>query len=132
MPKQNREPGEDKEPGFTRLPAGRHGLPRDYVAENQRARLLVGIVRAVARRGYNTATITDIAEGASVSRQTFYDNFQNKEQCFLAAYDRAVDDVQTAMAAAAEPLTEWPEEVTAALGALLDFFGQESLSLIHI
>ena len=101
MPKQNREPGEDKEPGFTRLPGGRHGLPRDYVVKNQRARLLVGIVRAVARHGYNAATITEIAEGASVSRQTFYDNFQNKEQCFLAAYDRAVDDVQTAMAAAA-------------------------------
>lgn len=126
MPKRSREPGEDQEPGFTRLPAGRHGLPRDYVVDNQRARLLVGIVRAVARRGYNAATITEIAEGASVSRQTFYDNFQNKEQCFLVAYDRVVDDVQTAMAVAAESLTEWPEKVTAALGALLDFFSQES------
>jgi AcrR family transcriptional regulator len=125
VPKQNRSPGEDQEPGFTRLPAGRHGLPRDYVVENQRARLLVGIVRAVARRGYNAATITEIAESASVSRQTFYDNFRNKEQCFLAAYDRAVDEVQTAMAAAADPLTEWPEKVTAALGALLDFFAPE-------
>jgi AcrR family transcriptional regulator len=123
--KPNRGPGEDEELGFTRLPAGRHGLPRDYVVENQRARLLAGIVRAVARRGYNAATITEIADAASVSRQTFYDNFQNKEQCFLAAYDRAVDDVQTAMAAAGEPLSEWPERVTAALGALLDHFAPD-------
>ena len=78
MPKRDRAPGGEEEPEFTQLPAGRHGLPRDYVVENQRARLLVGIVRAVAQRGYNAATITAIAEAASVSRHTFYDNFQRQ------------------------------------------------------
>ncbi len=126
MPKRIREPGDDKEAEFPQLPAGRHGLPRDYVVENQRTRLLAGIVRAVGRRGYNAATITAIAEAASVSRHTFYDNFKDKEQCFLAAYDRAVDDVQTAMAASAELPTEWPEKVMAALSALLGFFASES------
>ncbi len=125
MPKRNREPGEHEEPGFARLPAGRHGLPRGYVVENQRTRLLVGIVRAVARRGYNATTITEIAEAASVSRQTFYDNFQNKQECFLAAYDRAVDDVQTAMAGAGQSPSEWADKVAAALGALLDRFAPE-------
>lgn len=126
MPKRDREPGDDEKAGFTQLPAGRHGLPRDFVVENQRARLLAGIVTAVARHGYHAATITAIAEAAAVSRHTFYDNFQNKEQCFLAAYDRAVADVQAAMAAAAEPLSEWPAKVKAALGALLDFFAPET------
>jgi len=125
VPKLNLASGEDEEPKFTRLPAGRHGLPRDYVIENQRARLLVGIVTAVARRGYNAATITAIAEAASVSRHTFYDNFQNKEQCFLAAYDRAVEDVEAEIAAAAQARTEWPEKVTAAIIALLEFFAPE-------
>jgi AcrR family transcriptional regulator len=123
--KRDRASGEDEEPKFTHLPAGRHGLPRDYVVENQRARLLVGIVTAVARRGYNAATITAIAEAASVSRHTFYDNFQNKEQCFLAAYDRAAEDVEAAIAAAAQAPAEWPEQVKAALAALLAFFAPE-------
>lgn len=125
MPKRNRASGEDEEPRFAPLPAGRHGLPRDYVVENQRARLLVGIVTAVAKRGYNAATITAISEAASVSRHTFYDNFQNKEQCFLAAYDRAAEDVEAAIAAATQAPAEWPERVKAALAALLDFFAPE-------
>lgn len=125
MPKRNRASGEDEEPRFTPLPAGRHGLPRDYVVENQRARLLVGIVGAVAWRGYNAATITSIAETASVSRHTFYDNFQNKEQCFLAAYDRAAEDVEAAIVVAAQAPAEWPEKVKAALTALLGFFASE-------
>jgi AcrR family transcriptional regulator len=125
VPKRDRESGEHEESEFTPLPAGRHGLPRDYVVENQRARLFVGIVRAVALRGYNAATITAIADAASVSRHTFYDNFENKEQCFLAAYSRVVEDLEAEMVAAAEPLTEWPEQVRAAIDALLEFFAQE-------
>ncbi len=95
------------------------------MVENQRARLLVGIVRAISKRGYNQTTITQIAEAAAVSRHTFYDNFQNKEQGFLAAYDHAYEDVSSAMQSAAEPFDDWHEQVKAALAALLEFFAAE-------
>ncbi len=59
-------------PGLHRLPPGRHGLPRDFVAQNQRDRLAAGTIAAVAERGYNETTIGDIAAAAGVSRRTFY------------------------------------------------------------
>ena len=48
-----------------RLPPGRHGLPRAFVAENQRERLLNGVVEAVAEHGYNATTIGQISAAAS-------------------------------------------------------------------
>jgi AcrR family transcriptional regulator len=61
--------------GKTRLPPGRHGLPREFVAENQRERLLNGVVDAVAEHGYNATTIGAIAEAAKIARRTFYEYF---------------------------------------------------------
>ncbi len=56
--------------GQERLPPGRHGLPREVVAENQRERLLNGVVEAVVEHGYNATTIGAITEAAQISRRT--------------------------------------------------------------
>ena len=69
------------------LPRGRARLPRQVVAESQRQRLLNGMVEAVAARGYGAATVTDVTKLARVSRTTFYENFKDKQDCFLAAYE---------------------------------------------
>lgn len=104
-----------------RLPAGRHGLPREFVAENQRERLLNGVVDAVAEHGYNATTIGAITEAAKISRRTFYEHFKDKEGCFLAAYEMIDTHVRGAMLAAAERHPDpWPERVRASLTALLD------------
>jgi len=68
------------------LPRGVHGLDRDVVLMSQRARLLEAIVRAVAEQGYAATRVQDITRLAGVSRSTFYEQFADKEQCFLAAY----------------------------------------------
>ena len=86
--------------GKDRLPPGRHGLPRDFVAENQRERLLNGVVEAVAEHGYNATTIGKITEAAKISRRTFYEYFEGKEDCFLAAYEMIDDHVRGSMLAA--------------------------------
>ncbi len=74
---------------FSRLPTGRHGLPRSFVERNQRLRLIAAMLRALARRGYPAATIGQLTREAGVSRSAFYAQFENKEQCFLATYDLA-------------------------------------------
>ena len=56
------------------------------VAEWQRARMLDGMARAVAEKGYARATVADVVSRAGVSRKTFYEQFDDKEDCFLAAY----------------------------------------------
>jgi AcrR family transcriptional regulator len=112
-------------PGAERLPAGRHGLPREVVAENQRERLLNGVVDAVAEHGYNATTIGAITEAARISRRTFYEHFKDKEGCFLAAYEMIDTHVRGAMLTAAERSPSWPERVRASLAALLDVLGRD-------
>jgi AcrR family transcriptional regulator len=111
--------------GKVRLPPGRHGLPREFVAENQRERLLNGVVDAVAEHGYNQTTIGAIAETAGISRRTFYEYFKDKEDCFGAAYGMIDEHVRGAMLAAGDPAAPWPERVRDRLAALLGVLGRD-------
>lgn len=112
--------------GHVRLPPGRHGLPREFIAENQRERLLNGVVEAVAKYGYNETTIARIVEAAKISRRTFYEHFVGKEECFLAAYEMIDAHVRTAMLAVGEDAEPWPEGVRARLAALLDVLARDT------
>jgi AcrR family transcriptional regulator len=108
-----------------RLPAGRHGLPREFIVQNQRERIVTALVDTVAERGYNATTVANITKAASVSRRTFYEHFADKEACFLAAYEMVADHIATAMRAAAESFEEWPQQVRAALATMLRFLSGE-------
>src|SRR6187455_2663699 len=72
-------------PELAGLPPGRHGLPREFVAHNQRERLIAGLAEAVAENGYAGTTIAHIPRQAAVSRRTFYEHFSSKDECFIAA-----------------------------------------------
>jgi AcrR family transcriptional regulator len=109
-----------------RLPPGRHGLPRALVAENQRERLLDGVVEAVAEHGYNATTITRITAAAKISRRTFYEYFEGKEDCFLAAYEMIEAHVLDSMLAAPGAGEPWPERARARLAALLDVLARDA------
>jgi len=111
--------------GAERLPAGRHGLPREVVTENQRERLLNGVVDAVAEHGYDATTIGAITEAAKISRRTFYEHFKDKEGCFLAAYEMIDTHVRGAMLMAAERRATWPERVRSSLAALLEVLSRD-------
>src|SRR5436853_2541679 len=73
------------------LPGGRHAAPREVVVESQRARMLGAMAGAVAEKGYAHTAVADVIERAGVSRKTFYEHFDNKEACFLVAYDAGVE-----------------------------------------
>jgi AcrR family transcriptional regulator len=90
------------------LPRGRHAAPREVVRETQRARMLDAMVGAVAEKGYAHVAVADVIQGAGVSRKTFYEQFANKEECFLAAYDAGVEGLLAAIdEALAEPAPDW-------------------------
>jgi AcrR family transcriptional regulator len=74
-----------------RLPRGRHAAPREVVWESQRGRMLAAMATAVGEKGYGAVSVADVIARAGVSRRTFYEHFDNKEECFLAAYDAGVD-----------------------------------------
>jgi AcrR family transcriptional regulator len=79
------------------LPRGRHGLSRDEVEASQRGRMLEACFRVVAEKGYTRFTVADVVAAAGVSRETFYEHFRDKEDCFLAAYELSVEAVLAAM-----------------------------------
>jgi AcrR family transcriptional regulator len=123
--KKAAEPSLDAPASSPRLPAGRHGLPREFIAQNQRERIITALVDTVAERGYNATTVAHITKAASVSRRTFYEHFAGKEPCFLAAYEMVTDHIRESMHVAAEAFEEWPQKVRAALATMLRFLAGE-------
>ncbi len=85
-----------------RLPRGRHGLPREQVIASQRERILVATAEAMAENGYIGTSVAAILKRAGVSRETFYEQFRSKEDCFEAAYERAVQLLLDRIALATE------------------------------
>ncbi|RZS31133.1 TetR family transcriptional regulator [Herbihabitans rhizosphaerae] len=79
----------NESPAFEALPRGRHRLTREQVVESQRSRLLVAMADAVAEKGYVHTSVADVLKRARVSRETFYQNFADKEACFLASLDHS-------------------------------------------
>lgn len=105
---------------------GRHQLPREFVALHKRRRIMDAIVELTAEQGYEATKIGDIVRRAGVARKTLYDNFEGKEQVFLAAFDASVEEVMGRIEeACAEFDGEWEGRVEAGLGAFLAYVAEE-------
>jgi len=116
---------EEYPPELARLPPGRHGLPREFVTHNQRERLIAGIAEAIAENGYSGTTIAHITRAAAVSRRTFYEHFESKDECFVAAYDTVMKELQERVTAAFEETDEWAQAIKAGIAAMLEFLASE-------
>lgn len=116
---------EDYPPELARLPPGRHGLPREFVVHNQRERLIAGLAEAIAESGYSGTTIAHITRHAAVSRRTFYEHFSSKDECFVAAYDAVMEQLQERVSASFESTEDWPHAVRAGIAAMLEFLAAE-------
>jgi len=108
-----------------RLHRGRNGLPREQVSDIQRARLLAATTELVARDGAGMVTVAHVVARAGMSRRTFYELFENREACFLAAFDEAVAHAAAVVVPAYGGVRGWREQVRAGLAALLWFLEDE-------
>lgn len=108
-----------------RLPRGRHGLPREFVAQNQRERLLAALAECLYERGYEETTVATIGKCAGVSKSDFYKHYESKDACFLAAYDDVVERIRETLRAACGQRDDWAGGVLDALAALLAFLAGE-------
>ncbi|MGW0250683.1 TetR/AcrR family transcriptional regulator [Nocardia goodfellowii] len=121
------------QPAARQLPRGRHGLPREQVIASQRERILQAMAEAMAENGYVGTSVAVILKRAGVSRETFYEQFRSKEDCFEAAYERAVGSLLTRIAqASATPQSEAngatppdPDRMSRILSAYLDGLAAE-------
>jgi AcrR family transcriptional regulator len=107
------------------LPPGRHGLPRAFVAKNQRDRILAAVGDVVSLAGYGDMNVEDIVVTAGVSRRTFYDHFKSKDEAFLAAYDEVAQQLVERVVAAFEANTTIADRAEACLGEFLRFLASE-------
>ncbi|HTR76364.1 MAG TPA: TetR/AcrR family transcriptional regulator [Solirubrobacterales bacterium] len=107
------------------LPGGHHGLSREQIVESQRERLLAAIADQVAAKGYRGTTITEVVKVASVSTRDFYELFDGKEDCFLAAFDVVRGHLEALVRRAADAEDDWPHQVIAGLRAALEFLAAE-------
>jgi AcrR family transcriptional regulator len=110
-----------------RLPRGRHGLSPEFVAENQRERLIAALIRALYEVGYQKTTVSLIGSFASVSKSDFYRHFESKDDCFLSAYDSAVERVRQAVFEACDKSASkgWAAGVRSGIGALLSLLAED-------
>lgn len=92
------------------------------MTESQRNRIHQAMVEVVSERGYPETRVVDVIGVAGVSRKTFYELFDSKEHCFLAAYDVLLGNLLAEATEAFESQSgaPWAERVSAALGALLN------------
>jgi AcrR family transcriptional regulator len=107
------------------MPPGRHLVPRDFVAQNQRERMLLATAELVSERGYRKTTIELIAKTARVALSTFYEQFASKEECFLAAFDESIDAAAEVFEELLVPGQPWEEQVSAGLEIALEMIVKE-------
>jgi AcrR family transcriptional regulator len=101
---------------------GGHQLRREVVVHHQRERILTAVIELVAERGYRAVTVADIVKRAAIGRLKFYETFSSKQDCFLAAYDRALEEAARRVGEACEQhAASFPERVAAGIAALLDY-----------
>jgi AcrR family transcriptional regulator len=110
-----------------RLPRGRHGLSPEFVAKNQRERLIAGLIQVLYEVGYQKTTVSLIGQRAAVSKSDFYKHFESKDDCFIAAYDFAVEQIRARVLTACQEAEgeEWAYRVKHAIRELLNTFAAE-------
>jgi AcrR family transcriptional regulator len=108
-----------------RPPPGRQPLSREFIAKHQRARIVAALAEETVSRGYRAITVSDIVRRAGIARNTFYENFGSKEECFLAAQDLAVEEALRRVVEAAGASKSWPRQVDAGIAAFLGYVAEE-------
>jgi AcrR family transcriptional regulator len=103
-------------------------LPRELVERSQRERLLAAVVRVSATKGYEGTSVADILEEAGVGRESFYELFDDKQACMLAARQLLVEDLAANVQEAYDGSGPWAERLREALAAALEWFAADPVA----
>lgn len=112
-------------PNIEVLPRRPPGSMREELRASQRGRLICAIADSVAAKGYAATSVADVIALAGVSRRTFYEHFEDKEACFLAAYDSGAEAIYHAMVEASDGLSGWEEILESVLSTWLEFLAAD-------
>jgi AcrR family transcriptional regulator len=113
------------QPIFPRLTGGPRRMPADQVARHQKARLQGAMVEAVARHGYAGTTLRELVTLAGVSKSTFYQHFESKQDCFLATFDEIIEQLGVRVGEAYRSGGDFREQLVAGLAAFMNLAVEE-------
>lgn len=91
------------------------------LGETNRERALAAMAEAVGEQGYPETTVRDVLERARMSRRTFYQLFDNREECFLATYDHARSQALAWLDPGDGPDESCPPQLTRVLADVLEY-----------
>jgi AcrR family transcriptional regulator len=115
----------------TRLPRGHGSLPAGEVADEHRNRIIGAMARLAREKGYTAMTVADLVAAASVTRESFYELFRNKEEAFLAAQAYGLQTSVALTAGSFFGAESWPDRAWNGSEALLGYVGGQ-LDLVHV
>lgn len=95
------------------------------VAEFQRARLMKAAVEIASEGGYEASSVSGIVARAGVSRRTFYELFDSREQCLLAGLEQALSEIASVLAPVYERESNWSQRLRDVLVVLLALLERE-------
>src|SRR5665811_1692146 len=110
---------EQTAPLFPRLSGGPRRMTPEAVARHQKGRLMGAMVEAVARHGYAGVTLRELVGLAGVSKTTFYEHFDSKQDCFLAAFEEIIRQATERVSAVYRRPGGFRERLVAALAAFM-------------
>jgi AcrR family transcriptional regulator len=87
--------------------------------------MLTAMVEEVAERGAGNVTVAQVVGRSGVSRRTFYEIFEDREDCFLAAFDDAIEQVAQRVVPVYREQPQWSDAIRAALTELLGLFEED-------
>jgi len=103
-----------------------HASALKLVTASKRETILEGMLHAVGSVGYEAASVRTVLDRTGLYRQAFYDNFADKESCYLQAFDFGIERLGAQIAAAASAQEGWLGKLRAGLGALLDALDRDA------
>jgi AcrR family transcriptional regulator len=106
---------------------GRQPLPREVVEAHQRERVLGIAIGVFAKRGYRGTNVSHIVAAAKIGSPSFVSLFEDKEGCFLQAYDRIIVEARERIEAAVDREEPWPERLRDAMQMLLELIEEQPL-----
>lgn len=92
------------------------------ITQSRRQLILAAMIQVVGAKGYRATSVADVIEAANTSRTTFYKYFEDKHDCFLAAYEMLVEQVFEEIISNCDGREPWLDRVTNGLGTILELF----------
>jgi AcrR family transcriptional regulator len=128
MPSRGKGGTQERETPKRSAASVRPSLPREFIAVHKQRRIMDALAELTTEQGYEATKISDIVRRAGVARKTLYDNFEGKEEVFLAAFDAARDEVLRRVEEGSAGTDEdWQDRIEGGLAAFLGYVAEQPI-----